>query len=87
MFDSGAGIRVAEAHGVLSVMTLLPPDFNETFAYYRGAYYPGNEYDEEGRRSTVQEEFINRVAQPSTLQYVGGAVSRITCINELNHYS
>lgn len=32
MFDSGAGIRVAEAHGVLSVMSLLPPDFNETFA-------------------------------------------------------
>ncbi|EPB77953.1 AMOP domain protein [Ancylostoma ceylanicum] len=77
MFDSGAGIRVAEAHGVLSVMTLLPPDFNETYAYYRGAYYPGNEYDEEGRRSTVQEEFINRITQP-TLQYVGGGQRYVT---------
>ncbi|CAJ0598025.1 unnamed protein product [Cylicocyclus nassatus] len=78
MFDSGAGIRVAEAHGVLSVMTLLPPDFNETFAYYRGSYYPGNEYDEDGRRSTVQEEFINRITQPSTLQYVGGGQRYVT---------
>lgn len=32
MFDSGAGIYVTEAHGILSVMVLLPPEFNETYA-------------------------------------------------------
>ena len=32
MLDSGAGFRVAEAYGVLHVLTLLPPEFNQTFA-------------------------------------------------------
>lgn len=32
MFDSGAGLMVMEAHGLLSVMVLLPPEFNETYA-------------------------------------------------------
>lgn len=32
MLDSGAGVRVSEAYGMLDVMVLLPPDFNETDA-------------------------------------------------------
>uniref|UniRef100_A0A914DDH4 Uncharacterized protein n=1 Tax=Acrobeloides nanus TaxID=290746 RepID=A0A914DDH4_9BILA len=31
MFESGAGMKVSEAHGMLSIMVLLPPDFNETY--------------------------------------------------------
>lgn len=34
MFDSGAGMQVMESHGMLSVMVLLPPDFNETYAVF-----------------------------------------------------
>lgn len=30
MMDSGAGIRVQEAYGMLSVMVILPPHFNES---------------------------------------------------------
>lgn len=32
MFDSGAGLQVTEAHGMLSIMVLLPPEFNESYA-------------------------------------------------------
>ncbi|PIO61029.1 hypothetical protein TELCIR_17461 [Teladorsagia circumcincta] len=77
MFDSGAGIRVAEAHGVLSVMTLLPPDFNETFANYRGASYPDDDDDSWfGQAASAQQEFLRSISQsqPSTLQYVAGTV-------------
>lgn len=42
---------VNEAHGVLSVMVLLPPEFNETYAFYRGADYFGTGYDEQFRSS------------------------------------
>ncbi|KAK6039042.1 von Willebrand factor type D domain protein [Cooperia oncophora] len=81
MFDSGAGIRVAEAHGVLSVMTLLPPDFNETYANYRGATYPdADDGGWFGQTSSAQEEFIRTISlsQPSTLQYVAGGQRFVT---------
>uniref|UniRef100_A0A1I7X810 VWFD domain-containing protein n=1 Tax=Heterorhabditis bacteriophora TaxID=37862 RepID=A0A1I7X810_HETBA len=89
MFDSGAGIRVAEAHGVLSVMVLLPPDFNETYMIinhymdftqnFRNADYFGTGLDEYGRKTlNIQQEFIDRVSQPSTLQYVGGGQRFVT---------
>ncbi|PIO57372.1 hypothetical protein TELCIR_21221 [Teladorsagia circumcincta] len=80
MFDSGAGIRIAEAHGVLSVMTLLPPDFNETFANYRGASYPDDDDDSWfGQAASAQQEFLRSISQsqPSTLQYVAGTVDRM----------
>ncbi len=35
MMDSGAGIRITEAFGILTAMVLLPPDFNETYAVMR----------------------------------------------------
>jgi len=34
MFDSGVGLRVAEAFGMLDVTVVLPPDFNETYTVW-----------------------------------------------------
>ncbi|CAD5214530.1 unnamed protein product [Bursaphelenchus okinawaensis] len=75
MFDSGAGIQVNEAHGVLAVMVLLPPHFNESYAFNRGHDYFGTGYDEFGRStSNVRTHHLaSQVYVPSTLQRYAGA--------------
>uniref|UniRef100_A0A0N5BZK0 AMOP domain protein n=1 Tax=Strongyloides papillosus TaxID=174720 RepID=A0A0N5BZK0_STREA len=79
MFESGVGIQVQEAHGVLSVMVLLPPQFNETYAFPRGHDYYGTGHDEYGRStSNVRADFSDLLVPPSTLQYSAGIQRFVT---------
>uniref|UniRef100_A0A914BXE3 Uncharacterized protein n=1 Tax=Acrobeloides nanus TaxID=290746 RepID=A0A914BXE3_9BILA len=79
MFESGAGMKVSEAHGMLSIMVLLPPDFNETYYYPRGYDYFGSGYDEYGRSTgNIRPEYSRGVIPPSTLQYTAGAQRFVT---------
>lgn len=90
MFDSGAGLLVTESHGVLAIMVLLTPEFNESYAvilfilnfilqYPYGADFFGTGYDEFGRSTAnVRKEYLDQILPPSTLQYSGGAQRFVT---------
>uniref|UniRef100_A0AC35TMA4 AMOP domain-containing protein n=1 Tax=Rhabditophanes sp. KR3021 TaxID=114890 RepID=A0AC35TMA4_9BILA len=80
MFDSGAGIMVQEANGVLSVMVLLPPQFNESYAFPNGRRdYFGTGFDEFGRSTgNIRGDFLDQVQPPSTLQFSAGVQRFVT---------
>uniref|UniRef100_A0A914Y6K2 Uncharacterized protein n=1 Tax=Panagrolaimus superbus TaxID=310955 RepID=A0A914Y6K2_9BILA len=83
MFDSGAGLQVSEAHGMLSIMVLLPPEFNESYAYRHGySDYYGTGYDDRGRATNnLRNEYNNFALDPSSypnVQYSAGTQKFMT---------